>query len=94
MFEARSGEGGGGTGPNEKKKEIKNGYRNFEAHQNTYFVRLCCIYILTKHIFNYKIVKKIGHHCSRHEVPSRVWDREGDFPPPRWKENGNPKMLR
>ena len=27
----------------------------FEAHQNPYFVRLCCINILTKHIFNYKI---------------------------------------
>ena len=26
--------------------------------------------ILTKHIFNYKIVKKIGPHCSRHEVLS------------------------
>ena len=29
----------------------------FEAHQNPYFVRVYCINILTKHIFNYKIVK-------------------------------------
>ena len=29
----------------------------FEAHQNPYFVKLYCINILTKHIFNYKIVK-------------------------------------
>ena len=29
----------------------------FEAHQNPYFVRLYFINILTKHIFNYKIVK-------------------------------------
>ena len=34
----------------------------FEAHQNPYFVRLYCINILTKHIFNHKIVNKIGPH--------------------------------
>ena len=32
----------------------------FEAHQNPYFVRLYCINILTKHIFNYKIVKNMS----------------------------------
>ena len=31
-----------------------------EVLQNPYFVRLYCIYILTKHIFNYKIVKNIS----------------------------------
>ena len=29
----------------------------FEAHQNPYFVRLYCLNILTKHTFNYNIVK-------------------------------------
>ena len=32
-----------------------------EALQNPYFVSLYCIYILTKHIFTYNIVK-IGPH--------------------------------
>ena len=32
----------------------------FEAHQNPYFVRLYCINILTKHIFNYKIVENMS----------------------------------
>ena len=31
---------------------------------------ICNNYILTKHIYNYKIVKKIGTHCSTPEVPS------------------------
>ena len=32
----------------------------FEAHQNPYFVRLYCINILIKYIFNYKIVKNMS----------------------------------
>ena len=60
----------------------------FEAHQNPYFVRLYCINILTKHIFNNKIVKKIDqflpHFFEGGKGAERKW----------WKENVNQKMLR
>ena len=54
----------GGVPPPYLERKLKSGnsLRIFEAHQNSYFVRLYCMNILTKHIFNYKLVKKIGLH--------------------------------
>ena len=62
----------------------------FEAHQNPYFVRLgiYCINILTKHIFNYKIVKKIGPHFLYFFEGGKGAERKW------WKENVNQKMFR
>ena len=52
----------GGVPPPYLERKLKSGNAQmiFEAHQNPYFVRLFCINILTKHIFNYKIVKNMS----------------------------------
>ena len=58
-----------------------------ETLQNPYFVRLFCIWILTKHISNYNIVKNrsfdfMGNKVSKKGEP--LWKRGGDpcSPPP------------
>ena len=60
----------------------------FEAHQNPYFVRLYCINILTKHIFNYKIIKNRSSFCIFVLKGGKVRKENGG------KENVNQKMLR
>ena len=58
-----------------------------EVLQNPYFVRLYCIHILTKHIFNYKIVK---HRSSFFLMGAGGGGRAER----QWlKENLNQKML-
>ena len=63
----------------------------FEAHQNPYFVRLYCINILTKHIFNYKIVKNRSLFLY---IVLKGGGGGGACGKKMWKENVNQKMLR
>ena len=56
--------------------------------RGAYFVRLYCINILTKHIFNYNILKM------RSSFYIFCWKGRKVRKEKRWKENVNQKMLR